>query len=79
MHAKGQVAHFDTEKVDIPLESIRRAVNNRLPDDILIRSIEEVPDHFDAVGRTISKRYQYGIWHAYDRPVFSGDMWWHRW
>ena len=79
VHAKGQVAHFDTEATQIPPEGLRRAVNHRLPPDILVRSIEGVDARFDAIGSTISKRYQYFIWNAFDRPPFFGDLVWHRW
>jgi tRNA pseudouridine38-40 synthase len=79
VHAKGQVVHFDTFRTQIPPENIRRATNHTLPDDILIRSIEPVSDTFSAVGSTVSKRYQYLIWAAPDRPVFTPDLSWHRW
>lgn len=79
VHAKGQIAHFDTDQVQIPPEGLRRAVNARLPEDILIHSIEPVGPDFDAISSTISKRYQYCIWHAPDRPVFGSDLAWHRW
>lgn len=79
VHAKGQVAHFDTDQTQIPIEGLRRAVNARLPEDILIRTIESVPQTFDAISSTISKRYQYVIWNAPDRPPFFADLAWHRW
>ncbi len=79
VHAKGQVAHFDTTRVQVPAPRLRRAVNHRLPFDILIRSIEPVPDTFDARRSTTRKRYQFAIWHAPDRPVFFSDLCWHRW
>lgn len=79
VHAKGQIAHFDTDQTQIPIEGLRRAANARLPDDVLIRSIEPVDATFDAVGSTVSKRYQYLVWHAADRPVFVADLAWHRW
>ena len=79
VHAKGQVAHFDTDKVQIPPESLRTAVNHQLPSDILVREIERVPDCFDAVQSTARKRYQFFIWNAPDRPVFFSDLAWHRW
>ncbi len=78
VHAKGQVAHFDCHQV-IPTEGLRLAVNHQLPDDILVRTIEPVPDSFDAIDSTISKRYQYLIWHAIDRPPLFADGVWHRW
>lgn len=79
VHAKGQAAHFDTEKVQIPPESLRTAVNHQLPPDILVRAVEPVPDTFDALHSTLRKRYQYFIWNAPDRPVFFSDLAWHRW
>src|SRR5438445_11337433 len=42
VHAKGQVAHFDTDQTQIPLDGLRRAVNSRLPEDVLERKIEPV-------------------------------------
>ena len=78
VHAKGQIAHFDTHQVQIPPEGIRRAVNHQLPPDILVRSIEPVPAEFDAIRSTISKRYQYFIWNEEDRPLFFPDLAWHR-
>ena len=79
VHAKGQVAHFSTTMDHIPLDRFRRAINHRLPDDILVRSIEPVPDSFDSIASTISKRYQYCIWNSEDRPPFAADLMWHRW
>jgi len=79
VHAKGQVAHFDTDKVQIPVESLRRAVNHRLPSDILIRAIEPVSEAFDAIASTTTKRYQFLIWNHADRPLFFSDLAWHRW
>jgi tRNA pseudouridine38-40 synthase len=79
VHAKGQIAHFDTDQTQIPAEGLRQAVNSRLPDDIVISQIEPVPETFDAITSTRSKRYQYFIWNAPDRPVFFADLAWHRW
>jgi len=79
VHAKGQLAHFDTTRVEIPPQNLRRAVNARLPADILIRSIETVPPDFDARRSTISKRYQYFIWNHPDRCPFVPELVWHRW
>jgi tRNA pseudouridine38-40 synthase len=79
VHAKGQVAHFDTDQTQIPMDGLRHAVNHRLPEDILIRSMEPAPDGFDAISSTISKRYQYFIWNALDRSPFFPDLCWHRW
>jgi tRNA pseudouridine38-40 synthase len=79
VHAKGQVAHYDSDQTQIPVEGLRRSVNHQLPDDILIRSIAPAPVGFDAITSAISKRYQYFIWNAPDRNPFFPDLCWHRW
>jgi tRNA pseudouridine38-40 synthase len=79
VHAKGQIAHFDTEQIDIPAEGLRRGINSLLPPDILVRKAEAVHDYFDAIQSTTRKRYQYGLWSAEDRDVFYHDLVWHRW
>jgi tRNA pseudouridine38-40 synthase len=79
VHAKGQLAHFDTTQVQIPLEGLRRAINAALPSDNLVRALEPVPDTFDAITSTTSKRYQFAIWNRPDRPTFFPDLAWHRW
>ena len=42
-----------------------------------MRSIEPAPQAFRAISSTRSKRYQYCIWNAEDRPVFFADLAWH--
>ncbi len=79
VHAKGQVAHFDTHMTQIPVEGLRRAANARLPADVVIRSIEPVPLAFDAISDTERKRYQYAIWNTSDRDPMRGDLMFHRW
>ena len=79
VHAKGQLAHFDTEAVQIPREGLRRAINAALPTDITIKALDAVDEFFDAIGSTTSKRYQYAIWNQPDRPTFFPDLAWHRW
>jgi tRNA pseudouridine38-40 synthase len=79
VHAKGQVAHFDTDQTQIPPDGLRQAVNHQLPEDILIHSIQPVPQTFDAITAAQSKRYQYFIWNAPDRNPFISDLCWHRW
>ncbi|MGB7157436.1 MAG: tRNA pseudouridine(38-40) synthase TruA, partial [Tepidisphaeraceae bacterium] len=79
VHAKGQLAHFDTDQAQIPPEGMRRAVNHALPEDILVRAIEPVPPSFNAVTSTTSKRYQYLVWNAPDRSPFIPDLAMHRW
>jgi tRNA pseudouridine38-40 synthase len=79
VHAKGQVAHFDTDQLQIPREGLRRAINAALPPDIVVSALDPVSESFDAITSTLSKRYQYAIWNKPDRPAFFPDLVWHRW
>lgn len=79
VHAKGQLAHFDTHLAQIPPEGLRRGINSALPPDILVRKVDPVEETFDAITCANRKRYQYSIWNAEDRSIFSNDLAWHRW
>ena len=60
VHAMGNVAVFDTETT-IPPEKIAVALNQRLPDDIVIIKSEEVPLDFHPRYCDCSKTYEYHI------------------
>jgi len=60
VHAKGQVANFKTE-TNLKLKELQNAFNAVLPQDILIRKIEEVNINFNARYDANSKCYQYSI------------------
>jgi len=69
VHARGQVGAMTVE-TELEVERLRKAINSRLPNDILIREMEEVGLDFD-VRTAKRKRYQYCIWADEDRPVFQ--------
>lgn len=60
VHALGQVASFQTRS-QIPIEKWRPALTVRLPRDLIIREVTEVPRRFHATYSPISKRYRYLI------------------
>ena len=60
VHAMGNVAVFDTETT-IPAEKIAVALNQKLPDDIVITKSEEVPLDFHPRYCDCSKTYEYHI------------------
>lgn len=60
VHAMGNVAVFDTETT-IPPEKIAIALNQRLPDDIVVTKSEEVPLDFHPRYCDCSKTYEYHI------------------
>lgn len=66
VHALGNVAVFDTES-SIPPERMAYALNQRMPEDIVIvRSDEVTSDWHPRYQREVSKTYEY---HIYNAPV----------
>jgi tRNA pseudouridine38-40 synthase len=61
VHARGQVAHVDTER-DIPVRGFHLGLNKHLPRAIVIRRVEEAPPEFDARHSALAKHYRYSIW-----------------
>ncbi len=60
VHAEGQVAHFNHEK---PIDAYRllRSLNGLLPEDIRVKSAEEVPPSFHALRSAKRKIYHYHL------------------
>ncbi len=63
VHAMGNVAVFDTE-ARIPAERISYALNQRLPEDIVIQESREVPLDFHPRFTDTKKTYEYRIYNA---------------
>jgi len=79
VHALGQVARMQVE-THLEPERLRRAINSRLPEDVIISTLEPVPAEFD-VRNTTSKRYRYLIWSDRNRTIFYRNyvyQYWHR-
>ncbi len=60
VHAEGQVAHFRTESTMTPTEFLM-AFNSLLPQDIVIKSVTDMPDDFHAQMSAVRKVYRYTI------------------
>lgn len=60
VHSYGNVAVFDT-KTRIPAEKISYALNQRLPEDIVVQSSKEVPADFHPRHCNSRKTYEYRI------------------
>lgn len=76
VHALGQVVSIDTD-TQIPAESIRAALNARLPADIAVRSSEEASPGFHAIRDAVRKRYRYLLYDGAVRDVFARQYSWH--
>ena len=79
VHAEGQVANLYTTRASIPLHSLRRAMNSRLPGDIVVRSAAQVPESFHASRSAVGKTYRYRIYVAPIRPATLHTQVYHYW
>lgn len=68
VHALGQVFHFDTDK---RFKDFVKSVNSQLPNDIYVRSIEEVSDDFHARFNALWKHYDYKIINGEYNPLLA--------
>jgi len=77
VHAAAQVASITIDH-PIPAEELLRALNARLKaGDIRIRSIEEMPDRWDARVYAKGKTYRYAIWNGAQPSPFLRHVVWH--
>jgi tRNA pseudouridine38-40 synthase len=76
VHALGQVANFFADK-EIDPYRIRRALNALTPNDITIKTVEIVPDSFDARRDGRSRIYEYHILNRPTRSPFYLNRAWH--
>jgi tRNA pseudouridine38-40 synthase len=77
VHAAAQVASITIDH-PIPTDELLRALNARLKaGDIRIRSIEEMPDRWDARIFAKGKTYRYAIWNGAQPSPFLRHVVWH--
>jgi tRNA pseudouridine38-40 synthase len=76
VHARGQVASFQTER-PIELHGIRRGLNSLLPDVIAIRDVSEVALDFHPRFSATGKHYRYSIYRGADRSPRWRERAWH--
>ena len=75
VHAKGQVAFFDTS-TKIAALNFLSGMNSHLPDSIAVIAVEETDEDFHARFNSIGKRYLYQILCAPQRsPILHNRVW----
>lgn len=88
VHALGQVAAFTSEPdpdkgvgwpKDRGTDALVRAINAKLPRDVLVRSAEIVADDFHPISGAIEKEYTYTIASGPVRPLFGRRYVFHTW
>ena len=78
VHARGQVASFDTAS-SIPPLGFERGLSSQLPDDLVVVSCEEAKPGFQARHRALGKRYLYLLLNQETRsPLLHRRTWWIR-
>lgn len=70
VHAVGQVINFHTPTAMAPA-ALLKAVNAKLPDDVAVRTCDDVPDAFDANRDAVRKMYRYVIRDTTTRDPFQ--------
>lgn len=74
--ALGQVANFHINS-PVPTKNFPKALNQILPDEIVIKRAEEVDKKFSARFDVKHKQYQYKIFTGKDKPVIDiRHCWW---
>jgi len=76
VHARGQVAAFSTTS-RLDCETLQRALNAWLPDDLVLRDIAEVASDFDPRRDARRRRYRYVIDNGPVRPALDRGRAWH--
>ncbi len=91
VHARGQIGAFTTTEdperiakgsgwpIERGLDSLLRAINGRLPRDVLITAAELVDQTFDPVGDCTSKAYSYTIHASRTRALWDRSYVHHVW
>ncbi len=74
VHALEQVANFSTIN-PLPMQRILAALNSRLPPDVVVLDVDEVPPAFDARRSARRRTYLYRI--AYRRRAIGRGQAWH--
>lgn len=69
-HAMGQVANFRTDST-ISIDEMHRYINHYLPQDIVVKDIEEVEERFHSRYNVKGKKYVYYIWNHWIPSAFD--------
>jgi len=70
VHARGQVVSLHTESA-IPCSELKRALNALVGQDLLVRTVNDVDESFDARKSAETRCYGYAIWNGPDRNVWE--------
>ena len=72
VHATGQIFDFSSEDHRETSQWLK-GINSQLPNDILVSSIQKVPDEFHSRFDAINRSYAYVIYTGKTQPIFLRD------
>lgn len=75
VHAAGQVVGCADERADLDRETIRRALNARLPEDLAVQSVGRRRPSFHARYDALSREYRYRLWTGERSPESRMQVW----
>ena len=78
VHAIGQRAHFDSDKI-FDVERLKHSMNKMLPEDIYIKKIEQVDDDFHARFNVVKKKYVYKLNVGEYNPLLRNYVFQYNW
>jgi len=76
VHALGQVVGIGSQTELTPFRLLG-GLNAKLPNDVVLRSIEPVGDDFHATHDAVGKRYRYQLHNDRRRPLLDRHLVWH--
>jgi len=76
VHALGQVVGIESQSELTPARLLG-GINAKLPDDVVLRSVETARDSFHATHDAVSKRYRYQLHNDRQRPLLDRHVVWH--
>lgn len=76
VHALGQVVGVETQS-QLPPERLLGGINAKLPNDVVLRSVEIARAGFHATHDAVGKRYRYQLHNDRLRPLLDRHVVWH--
>ncbi len=76
VHARGQVAAFDTGRTEIPLTGFERGLTRYLPPEIVVRRAQWVEPGWNPRRSARGKRYRYTYWLGSSPPALDRHRAW---
>ncbi|HYE02007.1 MAG TPA: tRNA pseudouridine synthase A, partial [Phycisphaerales bacterium] len=79
VHARGQVAAFTCSeggggrgwRAELGTGPLVRAINSRLPEDVLVVGCSPAREDFEPIGGAVAKGYSYTLWVSERRPLWE--------